>query len=684
MTRAACVLALFTLSSFAVAQQDDGKKELPAGGQQEPPAPPLPDRPKVPKNLEEARQQAEKTPANVTILESPALRESRQIHLYDALRHVPGVLAQPRFGSTDETQLSLRGSSAYSNAHIRGVNIYWDGVPLRRADGFTDLDMLELIAIEAIQIYKGGQSLRLGANMTGGAIVLQTKSGETHPSPVGLWAEGGSFGLFKGAVESGSNGDPVEYYAAITDTEFAGFRDHSRRSRQRGVLKIDHALGPRTDVHVQYLFSRSTGNLPGSLTQPERRSDPDQASPLALAGDFERDQQFHLVGVLLRHELNPDSRVEVHPFLTYRDLEHPIAMVVEDRSTDAGLEARYISTMPLFGRPNQLVIGVASSYGMIDHEAFANIGGSKGALAARDDQAALNAGVFVENTHDLAPRLAVIGGVRYDYSDRAIVDDRFPADGDQERARVYRGVTGRAGAIYTLFDDPSDVMKVFVNVARTYQPPTLVDLAAIGMARLNAEAAWQLEIGTRGRWGKRVEFQATIFDKEIEEEILIGRNADETRHIGTELDVAVRVLEGLGVGGEKPDTVRGRVTYTFVHARFVSDPFFDGNDIPGIPEHRITLELRYDHPAGFYFAPGLEWVPQAYFADSMNTVENHPFVAVYLQAGYVMANPHVRLFLEARNLNDADYGATFVDAAGGRFYQPAEGPSVFGGASWAY
>jgi iron complex outermembrane receptor protein len=683
MNRVACALALFAMASAAVAQQDGPKKELPAG-QQETPPPPLPDRPKVNRELEEVRQQAEKTPANVTVIESPAIRESRQIHLQDVLRHVPGVFAQPRFGSTDETQLNLRGSSAYSNAHIRGVNIYWDGVPLRRADGFTDLDVLELVAVESIQVYKGGQSLRLGTNMTGGAVYLQTKSGQTQPSPLTLWAQGGSFGLFKGAAESGSTGGPLEYYVTIADTEFEGFRDHSRQSRQRAYGKIAYALGPQTELQLQYLFSQSTGELPGSLTRPQVRTDRDQASPIAVAGDFERDQQFHLVGVLLRHQLNPASRVELNPFFTYRDLEHPVAMFIEDRSTDSGLEARYINTVPLFGRSNQLVVGVQSSYGMVDHEAFANVAGSKGALAARDDQQAMNAGVFVENTHDLSPHLAVVGGVRYDYSDRAIVDDAFLADGNQERVRIYHGLTARAGTIYTLFDDPSDMMKVFANIARTYQPPTLVDLAAIGMARLNAEEAWHFEIGTRGRWAKRVEYQVSVFDQEIAEEILIGRNADRTRHIGTELDLAVRILEGWAAESEKLDALRGRVTYTFIDARFVDDPMFDGNDIPGLPRHRVTLELRYDHPVGIYFAPGLEWVPQAYFVDSLNTVENHPFVAVYLQMGYVIADPKVRLFLEARNLNDADYGATFVDAGGARFFQPAEGPSVYGGASWTY
>jgi hypothetical protein len=41
----------------------------------------------------------------------------------------------------------------------------------------------------------------------------------------------------------------------------------------------------------------------------------------------------------------------------------------------------------------------------------------------------------------------------------------------------------------------------------------------------------------------------------------------------------------------------------------VDDPEFDGNEIPGAPEHHLQAEVSYRHQSGFSLAPRLEWVP---------------------------------------------------------------------------
>ena len=35
-------------------------------------------------------------------------------------------------------------------------------------------------------------------------------------------------------------------------------------------------------------------------------------------------------------------------------------------------------------------------------------------------------------------------------------------------------------------------------------------------------------------------------------------------------------------------------------------------------------ELLYKHPNGVYFGPNVEWVPQAYYVDSANTLKTEP------------------------------------------------------------
>src|SRR4029453_17291100 len=159
----------------------------PAGAQTTSPAspPPLPpvrggdtrvpeDRTAIP---EQAREEIERTPGGVGIVTQEQIEETRAANLKDALEWVPGVRIRPRFGAADESQLSIRGSGLRNNFHLRGINVLIDGFPYGNADGFSDFESLELLATKRIEVFKGANALRFGANTMGGAINLVTKTG---------------------------------------------------------------------------------------------------------------------------------------------------------------------------------------------------------------------------------------------------------------------------------------------------------------------------------------------------------------------------------------------------------------------------------------------------------------------------------------------------------------------------
>ena len=98
---------------------------------------------------------------------------------------------RPRFGSADESQISIRGSGLRNNFHARGTNLLVNGMPYRNADGFTDFESIELLTTEAIEVYKGGNALRYGGSTLGGAINMETKTGYTA-GPLTVVSQGGS------------------------------------------------------------------------------------------------------------------------------------------------------------------------------------------------------------------------------------------------------------------------------------------------------------------------------------------------------------------------------------------------------------------------------------------------------------------------------------------------------------
>src|SRR5215468_6692530 len=205
---------------------------------------------------ERAREEIERTPGGVGVVDQPAIEESRAANLKDAIEWVPGVMIRPRFGAADESQLSIRGSGLRNNFHLRGVNVLIDGFPYGSADGFSDFESLELMDTKMIEVYKGANALRFGANSLGGAINLITKTGYDE-GLLGLRSEAGSFGFLKNHIATGRVYGPFDLYAAYTDTRLDGYRVHSEETRNRANTSFGYLLPGGTTLRFDVGFSHS-------------------------------------------------------------------------------------------------------------------------------------------------------------------------------------------------------------------------------------------------------------------------------------------------------------------------------------------------------------------------------------------------------------------------------------------
>src|SRR5262249_59064014 len=93
-------------------------------------------------NTAEARAEIDRTPGGVELVPDTAYRASTPAAtIKDALDYVPGVFAQPKWG--DDTRLSIRGSGLSRNFHLRGLELYMDGIPINTADGFGDFQEID-------------------------------------------------------------------------------------------------------------------------------------------------------------------------------------------------------------------------------------------------------------------------------------------------------------------------------------------------------------------------------------------------------------------------------------------------------------------------------------------------------------------------------------------------------------
>ncbi len=650
-----------------------------------------------PEELAEVRERLRQIPGAVDLVERDEIEHTRQADFEDVLRYVPGVWIQPRFGAADESQLSIRGSGLRNNFHLRGVNLLVNGMPYRNADGFTDFESLEILTTSNIQIYKGGNALRFGGSTLGGAINLETRTGYTA-EPFGAFAEGGSFGFFKAQASAGDDVGSADYYLSYAHTSLDGYREFAEQRRDRVNAHLGAVLSSTVDLRGFYFFAHVEEQLPGSLTREEMEADPRQANRVNVEDRWGRDYDLHHLGVQLRAQLTRAQRIEISPYLQVRDIVHPIFRVLDQTSRDVGAEIRYENTAPLGGRGSRFTVGVQPAYGTTDNRHFENNGGQPGELAKDQEESAGGVAVYLEEGLDLTKRLTAVLGLRYDRTRRE-VDDVFLEDGDQTDERDFAALSPKLGFLYAL---PAVAGQFFGNASRSYEPPLLLELNSLtvpGFVDLEAQSAWQLEIGTRGEraaWG----WQIAAYDIELRDQILnvnvqpfpgapftvpSYRNIPESRHYGFEAGLDWNPAASLLTDGNGGDRLGAHVSYTFARYEFVEDESFAGNAIPGAPAHALQAELVYRHPSGLALRPSVEWIPEEYFVDSANSRANDGWTAFGIRGEWLLPRFGALVFVEGRNLTDETYSpAVNVDDASGRFFQPADGRSVYAGLRWEH
>lgn len=646
-------------------------------------------------DLEERRTRLSQIPGSVALIESAQIRRTRQANLKDVLGFTPGVYVQPRFGAADESQISIRGSGLRNNFHLRGVNVLVNGMPYRNADGFTDFESLELLNTESIEVYKGGNALRYGGSTMGGAINLETKTGYTA-TPVGVVAEGGSFGFLKAQVSSGATIGRLDYFGSYTRTTLDGYRDYAGQGRDRINGHLGYVLSENTDLRAFYFFAQVDEQLPGALTDSELATTPRAANPENRADRWGRDYYLHHLGLQLRSQLGPHQRLEISPYFQYRDIDHPIFQVINQQSRDYGAEIRYENTMPVFGRSHRFTLGLQPAWLNMDNRQFVNEAGQHGELRKNQKDEAMGLALYMEDALEVTPRVTAVLGFRLDHSIRKS-HDRFLTDGDQSDRREFTPLLPKVGMLYAM---PSLQGQVYANASRSFEPPLLLELNSLtvpGFINLSGQDAWQFELGIRGRSGSSA-WDIAGFDIELENEILnvnvqpfpnapftvpTYRNSPRTRHYGVEAGMELELLNGVLFRGPERDAAKLRLAYTFARYRFVQDSAHQGNDIPGAPEHHIRAEVRYQHPSGFSLAPRLEWVPKSYFINSENSASNRSWATLGVRAEQDLPRLGLTAFGAVENLTNAKYsGSVQIDNAAGRSFEPADGRSFYVGLRW--
>ncbi|MFL6809412.1 MAG: TonB-dependent receptor domain-containing protein, partial [Bradyrhizobium canariense] len=540
---------------------------------------------------QQALAEINQTPGGVALVSAEAYRNSTPSNtIKDVLDYVPGVYAQPKWG--DDTRLSIRGSGLSRNFHLRGVQLYMDGIPINTADGYGDFQEIDPSAYKYVEVFKGGNALQFGANSLGGAINFVTPTGRDS-LPNGVSFDVGGFGYKRLQANAGGVNGRWNGFVTASTQAADGFRDHSFGSSNRLSGNVGYQFSPDVETRFYLNANEVRQRIPGTVTKTSALTDPEAAAPANVA----MDQQRNIDTVRLANKTTvrfDDTKVEFGAYGVDRHLMHPIFQWLDYRYKDYGGFAKITDDRTIGGFRNRLVAGVQVLNGSIDNQQFANIGGQKGALLSSSIDRSENTSAYVEDSFYVLPNLAVIGGTQFLYATRNR-QDRFLSDGDQSGATRFALWSPKGGLLWQI--DPA--WQAFANVSRSAEVPSFGE-SAIGLGiptipftSIRPQIATTYEIGTRM---KRSDYawELTAYRANIRDELqclysAFGNcnvtNADRTIHQGIEAGAGAAIVRDIFVNGPAPDKIWLNVAYSINDFRFDKDPIFGNNRLPGAPTH---------------------------------------------------------------------------------------------------
>ncbi len=438
---------------------------------------------------DQATAEIRRTAGAVAVVPDTHFRNTPVQNIKDILGYVPGVITQPRMG--DDARVSIRGSGLGRAYGARGIAFQLDGVPMNTSDGLADFFEIDPSAYRYVEVYKGANALRYGANALGGAINLVTPTGRDASAFEGR-IDAGSFGYVKGQASTGGTAGAFDWFVTASAQRIDGYRDHSDGDALRGNLNLGYQLAPNVETRF-YLYGASTNQrIPGEVSKEQALTEPRSANPVWVAQDQQRnvDSIRAISKTTVRLGL---TALEFGGFYNRRHVDHPIYQYLDYMVDDYGAFVRAVDDRSLGGMRNRLILGANLHNGTIDTEQFVNVAGEKGALTVSMVDKPKNLSFYGEDSLYARPNLALIAGVQYLHAGRDR-RDRFLADGDQSGEKTYDLWSPRAGV---LWDAALDV-QVFANVSRSAEVPSY-DANVTASPDLKAQRAttyWAASAGT--------------------------------------------------------------------------------------------------------------------------------------------------------------------------------------------
>ncbi len=643
--------------------------------------------------LNDARERLRAVPGATNLVDMQRVGQGRVASNQDVLAYQPGVFAQS--AGNDGIKLSIRGSgiNRAPGAHGSGVYTMFDGLPLTGPGG-TPYELFEPLWLNRAEVLRGANGFDQGSLALGGSINYVTHTGY-DAAPLQVRYEVGSRGYQHRHISAGHVLGNLDYYVALTDSEYDGYQAHSSGSAKGIAANVGYRFNPNLETRFYLRYRETENDLAGRLTKEQIKHDPRAANPGYLSRNDSRPQPGSTwVGNKTTFYLDDDSRLEAG--LVYHDYPMDLregAMRLKVAYADASGTLNYFRRDTLFGHESKTTIGWRTTKHLPNSGAsqFSRVNDVVGARTRDFTYQGSDTVLHVGNDLELIPDLWLTTGLAMIYTRRES-DVTYPADGGKVSQHDW-DYAPRIGLRYDLRPD----LQVYGNLSRSVEPPhpwSLVWSAPVTNQpmKMQNQTATTLELGARGdsalgRWDLAW-YYSQVRHELLNVEVVQGLpfkefNASPTVHQGVEAGLESNLWEQPGTG-----KLSLRQAYTFSDFHYRNDDTFGDNRLPGIPMHYYQAELRYDWPSGFYAGVNTRMASNVQ-VDYANSYHADAYALLGARLGWNSPKQDWQTWLDLRNLTDKRYAATVTPGyndAGQDVARstPGEGFGVYAGVSYSF
>lgn len=690
--------------------------------------------------------EADKIPTKTQSADAGDIERTQSLDISDLLNRTMGsVNISAAQNNPFQPNLNYRGFTASPLVgSAQGLSVYMDGVRVNEPFGDAiNFELLPESAIANIDLVSGSNPI-FGLNTLGGALSIQTKNGFTHPGH-SLEAYTGSFGRDSGTIESGGSDGNLAYFVTGSITKEDGWRDYSPSRVEQFFSNLSYA---NEDTTLDFGITAVDSDLNGNGASPVELVAQDRDAVFTYPDNTQNElRMFTLNGT---HWLNDTTMLAANTYYRSSDRSSfngdggefevngggtfvdddgdlrtsngPVNIAafndpnfdveVDDGEVEGlglnnrsqtdqdsyGFGLQSTSFKDLFGRENQLTVGVSFDKSDVDYTADSEIAyltdtrGTQGTgIQLLDEQVngKINTetySIFFTNTHSLTDRLDLTVGGRYNWI--AIDISGTSKAGEQDlnesgNTHDFKRFNPSIGLTYALADN----MTSYASYSESNRAPTPSELtcseggenscaypnAFLADPPLDDVVAKTVEAGLRGNH-QGVNWSAGVFYTELEDDLFFFNEADDdspvlNKGVFDNIDKTSRTGLELSANGAV-SKLSWFAHYAYIRAAFEDDfaynrevneedtAFFvsKGDRLPNLPEHNINIGLDYAFTDKFSLGSTASYRSSQYFRGDEANVDKK-------LEGYTVVNLHSRykvtknfeLFARVDNVFDSEF-----------------------------